>query len=65
MKLLDKFGYSPISYCLFSGNNYLHKKLESQYNIDLIIIDYLQLMSAKTSESSKSNGNREQENTFS
>ena len=37
------------------------RRLKSQYNIDLIIIDYLQLMSAKTSESSKSNGNREQE----
>lgn len=37
------------------------RRLKSQYDIDLIIIDYLQLMSAKTSENSRSNGNREQE----
>ena len=34
------------------------RRLKSQYNIELIIIDYLQLMSAKDG---KNNGNREQE----
>ena len=34
------------------------RRLKSQFNIDLIIIDYLQLMSAKDG---KNNGNREQE----
>jgi ankyrin repeat protein len=39
IKLVDKLGYSPLSYALFKGNKYLHNKLDSTYSIDLNNID--------------------------